>query len=75
MQMSKPAITKQKRTKTKMPCSSKLSVSTTGCKRLHRSSIEIPETHKEEEEEEEEDPLALSSYLTKAQRNSLNQGG
>jgi hypothetical protein len=43
---------------------------------LHRSSIEIPETHKEEkEEEEEEDPLTLSSYLTKAQRNSLNPGG
>jgi hypothetical protein len=40
---------------------------------LHRSSIEIPETHKEEEEEK--DPLTLSSYLTNAQRNSLNQAG
>jgi hypothetical protein len=36
---------------------------------LHRSRIEIPETHKEGEEEEKEDPLTLSSYLTKAQRN------
>jgi len=35
---------------------------------LHRSSIEIPETHKEDKEEK--DPLTLSSYLTKAQRNS-----